>query len=62
MAIVVIALGVMVVLDPVFTGGSTTSTISGGIAHGIVEMAEMLYGWVFAVVRGSSSSSRSGLF
>ncbi|MBI4670902.1 MAG: hypothetical protein HY741_04430 [Chloroflexi bacterium] len=47
--IVLIALGVLFVLDLLLAGGGMTSAMMGGMMHGGAAMMGSPYGWVFIV-------------
>ena len=47
--IVLIALGVLFVLDLLFAGGGMTSAMMGGMMHGAAGMMGSPYGWALIV-------------
>lgn len=49
LVIVLIALGVLLVLDLLLAGGGTTSAMMGGMVHGAAGMMGSPYGWALIV-------------
>ena len=48
--IVMLALGVLLVLDLILAGGGMTSAMMGGMMHGAAGMMGSPFGWVLIVV------------